>query len=162
MTAKLPKELAAALHATGGNELEIVDPDTQRTYILVDRDTHRLAMEALAVSRIAMRLLRASQRWRRAKGCRSMRLASARARDFWLETNRDSASPFSRRRGVIVIAMRTGGPNITPSSRRCSGQTRCMISLKPWRISQTATACRRRGLGRRLHGKLRDSAMANV
>jgi hypothetical protein len=47
MTAKLTKELAAALHATGDNELEIVDPDTQRTYILVDSDTHRRAMEAL-------------------------------------------------------------------------------------------------------------------
>lgn len=47
MTAKLTKELAAALHATGDNELEVVDPETQRTYILVDSDTHRLAMEAL-------------------------------------------------------------------------------------------------------------------
>jgi hypothetical protein len=47
MTAKLTKELAAALHATGDSELEVVDPDTERTYFLVDSDTHRRAMEAL-------------------------------------------------------------------------------------------------------------------
>ena len=47
MTAKLTKELAAALNATGENELEVVDPDTQRTYFLVDGETHRQAMEAL-------------------------------------------------------------------------------------------------------------------
>lgn len=47
MIAKLNKELAAALHAVGNRELEVVDPDTQRTYILVDLETHRRAMEAL-------------------------------------------------------------------------------------------------------------------
>ena len=47
MTAKLTKELADSLHATGDNELEVVDPDTERTYFLVDSDTHRQAMEAL-------------------------------------------------------------------------------------------------------------------
>lgn len=47
MIAKLSKELAAALHASGDSELEVVDPDTARTYFLVDRDTHRRAMEAL-------------------------------------------------------------------------------------------------------------------
>ena len=47
MTAKLTKELAAALHATGDSELEVVDPETERTYFLVDSDTHRQAMEAL-------------------------------------------------------------------------------------------------------------------
>lgn len=47
MTAKLTKELAAALKATGETELEVVDPDTQRTYFLVDSETHRRAMEAL-------------------------------------------------------------------------------------------------------------------
>jgi hypothetical protein len=47
MTAKLSKELAAALHASGDSELEVVDPDTERTYFLVDSDTHRRAMEAL-------------------------------------------------------------------------------------------------------------------
>jgi hypothetical protein len=41
------KELAAALRATGESELELVDPETQRTYFLVDGDTHRRAMEAL-------------------------------------------------------------------------------------------------------------------
>ena len=47
MTAKLTKELAAALNATGESELEVVDPDTQRTYFLVDSETHRRAMDAL-------------------------------------------------------------------------------------------------------------------
>ena len=47
MTAKLSKELAAALHATGNRELEVVDPETQRMYVLVDCETHRRAMEAL-------------------------------------------------------------------------------------------------------------------
>lgn len=47
MTAKLTKELAAALQATGGNELEVIDPDTERTYFLVDGDIHRRAMDAL-------------------------------------------------------------------------------------------------------------------
>jgi hypothetical protein len=47
MIAKLTKELAAALNATGECEVEFVDPDTQRTYFLVDGETHRLAMEAL-------------------------------------------------------------------------------------------------------------------
>lgn len=47
MTAKLTKELAAALHATGENELEVVDPETSRLYFIVDGETHRQAMEAL-------------------------------------------------------------------------------------------------------------------
>lgn len=47
MTPKLNKELADALHATGDSGLEVVDPDTQRTYFLVDSETHLRAMEAL-------------------------------------------------------------------------------------------------------------------
>ena len=47
MTAKLTKELAAALHATGESELEVVDPDTQRIYFVVDAEIHRKAMDAL-------------------------------------------------------------------------------------------------------------------
>ncbi|MFN0196554.1 MAG: hypothetical protein ACKVT0_07400 [Planctomycetaceae bacterium] len=47
MIAKLSKELTDALHATGDSELEVVDPVTQRTYILVDSDVHRRAMDAL-------------------------------------------------------------------------------------------------------------------
>lgn len=47
MTAKLNKELAAALHATGDAELEVVDPETERTYFIVDSETHRRAMDAL-------------------------------------------------------------------------------------------------------------------
>jgi hypothetical protein len=47
MVTKLSKELAAALHATGETELEVVNPETARTYFLVDRETHLRAMEAL-------------------------------------------------------------------------------------------------------------------
>jgi hypothetical protein len=47
MTAKLTKDLIATLHASGDNELEIVDPETQRTYFVVDADVHRQAMDAL-------------------------------------------------------------------------------------------------------------------
>ena len=47
MTAKLSKELADALHATGESELEVVDPDTNRTYTIVDSEIHLRAMEAL-------------------------------------------------------------------------------------------------------------------
>ncbi len=47
MTSKLSKELADALHATGESELEVVDPDTNRTYMIVDSEIHRRAMEAL-------------------------------------------------------------------------------------------------------------------
>jgi hypothetical protein len=47
MTAKLTKELADALNATGDSELEVVDPSTQRTYFVVDAEIHRQAMDAL-------------------------------------------------------------------------------------------------------------------
>ena len=47
MTAKLTKELAAALHATGDHELEVVDPDTSRVYFIVESEMHRQAMDAL-------------------------------------------------------------------------------------------------------------------
>jgi hypothetical protein len=47
MIAKLSKELAAALQASADGELEVIDPETQRTYYVVDGDTHRRAREAL-------------------------------------------------------------------------------------------------------------------
>ena len=47
MTAKLTKELAAALHATGDHELEVIDPDTSRVYFIVESEMHRQAMDAL-------------------------------------------------------------------------------------------------------------------
>lgn len=47
MIVKLTKELAAALHATGEGELEVVDPETLRLYLIVDSEIHRRAMEAL-------------------------------------------------------------------------------------------------------------------
>jgi hypothetical protein len=47
MTAKLNEELASALRASKDCVLEVIDPETQRTYVLVDCETHRQAMEAL-------------------------------------------------------------------------------------------------------------------
>jgi hypothetical protein len=47
MAAKLSKELASALHAAGNDGLQVVDPDTNRVYLIVDEDTHRRAMNAL-------------------------------------------------------------------------------------------------------------------
>jgi hypothetical protein len=46
-TAKLSKELADALHATGERELEVVDPETNRKYMIVESDIHHRAREAL-------------------------------------------------------------------------------------------------------------------
>lgn len=51
MTAKLTKELSAALHATGESELEVVDPETSRQYFIVEGETHRQAMDALRCQR---------------------------------------------------------------------------------------------------------------
>lgn len=47
MISRLTKEQSAALNA-GEGTLELIDPDTQRRFVLVDRDTHREAMQALA------------------------------------------------------------------------------------------------------------------
>lgn len=47
MVAKLNKELTEVLKASGECAVEVVDPDTQRTYYIVDGDTHLRAMEAL-------------------------------------------------------------------------------------------------------------------
>lgn len=47
MAAKLSKELTDALYATDDCELEVVDPDTNRTFMIVDREIHQRAMEAL-------------------------------------------------------------------------------------------------------------------
>ncbi len=47
MTEKLTKELASALHAAGNDRLEVVDPETNRVYLIVDEETHRRAMQAL-------------------------------------------------------------------------------------------------------------------
>ena len=46
MTPKLNQELADALHASE-NPLSVIDPTTNRVYILVDYDTHQRAMAAL-------------------------------------------------------------------------------------------------------------------
>ncbi|MCA9202652.1 MAG: hypothetical protein KDA59_06395 [Planctomycetales bacterium] len=47
MAAKLTPELVSALHATGDGELEVIDPLSNRLYLIVDGETHRRAMEAL-------------------------------------------------------------------------------------------------------------------
>ena len=47
MTHKLSQELVDALKAAGNGELEVVSPDDNRVYFVVDGDTHRQAMEAL-------------------------------------------------------------------------------------------------------------------
>ena len=47
MSATLTKEQTAALLATEDGELEVVDPETQRRYFVVDAEIHRQAMEAL-------------------------------------------------------------------------------------------------------------------
>jgi hypothetical protein len=47
MAIPLSHELSAALHAAGGDQLELVDPTTNRTYVLVDREVFRRALELL-------------------------------------------------------------------------------------------------------------------
>ncbi len=47
MVRKLTKELARALRANGADGLEVVDPDTNRVYMIVDGDAYRQALVAL-------------------------------------------------------------------------------------------------------------------
>lgn len=47
MPPKLSQELVAALEAVGNGELEVVNPNDNRVYFVVDGDTHRQAMDAL-------------------------------------------------------------------------------------------------------------------
>ncbi|GAB4154199.1 MAG: hypothetical protein Tsb009_30770 [Planctomycetaceae bacterium] len=51
MAAKLTKELVTALHAAGDDGLEVVDPETNRLYLIVNEETHRQAMLALKALR---------------------------------------------------------------------------------------------------------------
>lgn len=44
---EISQELSDALHTSGDSELEVVDPQTQRRYVLIDSETHRRAMDAL-------------------------------------------------------------------------------------------------------------------
>ena len=46
MAAKLTKEITDALHSAEG-DVRVVDPTTQRVYVLVDDETHSRAMQAL-------------------------------------------------------------------------------------------------------------------
>lgn len=47
MTANLSPELSAALKASGHNELEVIDPQTQQTYVLCDAAVHEEAKRVL-------------------------------------------------------------------------------------------------------------------
>lgn len=47
MIAKLTHEQAEAVNASETAGLEVVDPMTNRTYVIVDGETHRRAMDAL-------------------------------------------------------------------------------------------------------------------
>ena len=47
MTPKLTEELANALQANGSDGLEVVDPATNRVYVIVDSGTYRQAFDAL-------------------------------------------------------------------------------------------------------------------
>ena len=49
MTAKLTKELATALQAAGNDGLEVIDPETNRVYLIVDEQRYRRALNALRV-----------------------------------------------------------------------------------------------------------------
>lgn len=46
ITPKLSEELANALHANGPDGLDVIDPATNRVYMIVDGDTYRQAAEA--------------------------------------------------------------------------------------------------------------------
>lgn len=50
MTAKLTKELAEALRAASDGKLEVVDPETERTYVLVDSEMHRQEQDRDAIA----------------------------------------------------------------------------------------------------------------
>ncbi len=47
MTPKLSQELASVLRANSPDGLEVVDPVTNRVYVIVDCDIYRQAVEAL-------------------------------------------------------------------------------------------------------------------
>lgn len=47
MAAKLTTEQADALRTSDSMGLEVVDPSTNRIYVILDEETHRRAMEAL-------------------------------------------------------------------------------------------------------------------
>ena len=47
MIPKLSQELVDAINAAGNGELQVVNPNDNRVYFVVDGDTHRKAMNAL-------------------------------------------------------------------------------------------------------------------
>lgn len=44
---KLPSSISEAIKAIDGDELQFVDPETQRVYFLIDSETHRRARAAM-------------------------------------------------------------------------------------------------------------------
>lgn len=47
MTVQLNKELALALKSAGSGGLEVIDPDTNQVYVIVDEKIHHRALQAL-------------------------------------------------------------------------------------------------------------------
>ncbi len=47
MDLELNPEIIDALHAAGEKPLRVVDPHTNRAFIIIDEETHQQAMEAL-------------------------------------------------------------------------------------------------------------------
>ena len=96
MTAKLTKELAAALHATGDRELKVIDPDTSRVYFIVASLFHRRESISssrvkytgrqwmpFAISRIVIQSPRGLRRWNPVRGFRWLTRASLRGTGSW-------------------------------------------------------------------------------
>ena len=50
MDVELNSEILDALHAAGENPLRVVDPQTNRAFVIIDEETHQQAMEALRKS----------------------------------------------------------------------------------------------------------------
>lgn len=47
MDLELNPEIIDALHAAGEKPLRVVDPQTNRAFVIIDEETHQQAMEAL-------------------------------------------------------------------------------------------------------------------
>lgn len=47
MAAKLSKELSDAIQASGDESLEVIDPQSNRSYFIMDDDTYQRALKAL-------------------------------------------------------------------------------------------------------------------
>jgi len=47
MIRNITRELAEALHASEGNEIEVIDPETQQRYVLIGSEIYHQAKDAL-------------------------------------------------------------------------------------------------------------------